>query len=423
MKKTIYIILLIVLGFQFNSCTYQEVDIFSASSADRLNQAKKDDMQSLQSAENGWAMEYFATDKSAGYTLLVKFDKSGQAIVAGKNELTNNAYTSDSSLYDMISDNGPVLTFNTYNKILHTFSNPINPNGYGLQGDYEFVVMKINADQIILQGKKRGTTILLNKIPQNITWQNYFAELEAMNAVLFGNNAPKLSMYIVDTKYWFSEGLSHNFTVLKDGADVNIAIYAPFIVTRTGIRFHSAQEINGKCFQTLTLVDDKSSLISVENADLKLLGPDDLADYFSKNINVWDFDTTKISPKLKITYDILVQSCITKYNADEVKLAIKYSSSRKSFELTLIFMVKKSKYEGNLDLNLTVGGKDDLSFLYKSTSDNNGKNFYANLFGYKEMVNLISTGFNLSTTTAINPKSIKFKQKTDADTWFTLNCQ
>lgn len=423
MKKTIYIILLIVLGFQFNSCTYQEVDIFSASSADRLNQTKKDDMQSLQSAENGWAMEYFATDLSAGYTLLVKFDKSGQAIVAGKSELTNNTYASDSSLYAMISDNGPVLTFNTYNKILHTFSNPVNPDGYGLEGDYEFVVMKISPDQIVLQGKKRGTTILLNKIPQNITWQNYFAELDAMNAVLFGNNAPKLSMNIVDTKYWFSDGVNHIFSVLEDAADVNTAINAPFIVTRTGIRFHSAQEINGKSFQTLTLADDKSSLMSVENADLKLLGPNDLADYFSKNINVWDFDTTKISPKLKITYDILVQSCITKYKADEVKLALKYYASRKSFELTIIFMVKKSKYEGNLDLNLTLDGKDALSFLFKGTYDNNGKNFYTNLVGYKEMVNLISTGFNLSTTTAINPKSIKFTKKTDADIWFTVSCQ
>ena len=190
MKIIIYI-LLCIAALEFGGCSTQEADIFSHSPAERLNKALKDDSDSLQNADNGWAMEYFATAKSPGYTLLMKFSKSGQALVSGKSELTHNLIETDSCLYEMIGDNGPVLTFNTYNKVLHAFANPVNPDGYGLEGDYEFVVMKSTAGQIVLKGKKRGTTILLNKIPATVSWQKYFAE---KNNVTCPNSKPNLVM-------------------------------------------------------------------------------------------------------------------------------------------------------------------------------------------------------------------------------------
>src|SRR5665647_1236612 len=116
MKKTIYIILCSATML-FGSCVKEEADIFTLSAAERLNKTLKDDIDTLQSAENGWVMEYFATTKSIGYTMLLKFTKSGQVVIAGKSELTGNVLISDSSLYEMIGDNGPVLTFNIYNKV------------------------------------------------------------------------------------------------------------------------------------------------------------------------------------------------------------------------------------------------------------------------------------------------------------------
>jgi len=406
----------------FASCVNEQPDIFMGSPAERMNKAIIDNTDSLQSASNGWAMEYFATDQSAGYTLLVKFEKSGNAIIAGKSELTKNLLVSDSCLYEMIGDNGPVLTFNMYNKVLHAFSNPVNPDGYGLEGDYEFIVMKSTANQIVLKGKKRGTTILLNKIPVNISWTQYFADLDAMNSLLFGNNAPALMMNLVD-KYSFSNGSNHIFNILQNGADTNTSIDAPFIITRTGIRFHSVQELNGMSFQNFSLNMEQSALESIENSDAKIIGPDSLSVYFSKIINVWTIDPLKYSPKLKSIYDLLVQSLVSKFNATSIKLAIKYSASRKSHEFMISFTSGKSKIEGNLDLGLTVEAKNNLSMIYMGTGDKNGINFYTNIQGYKEMAAIVSSNFDIVTDAAINPQNIKFTQQQDADTWFTVTCQ
>jgi hypothetical protein len=62
-----YIFLLFSLIATF-SCQKQEADIFPDSPMVRLNTALKTNTALLQSAENGWAMEYFATTESPGYT-------------------------------------------------------------------------------------------------------------------------------------------------------------------------------------------------------------------------------------------------------------------------------------------------------------------------------------------------------------------
>jgi len=420
MKRINYIVICLVVAVIYG-CAKTEADVFPASSAERMNQALKDDFTALISAQNGWTMEYFATSFSPGYTLLVKFDASGKATFAAKSELTKNkAYETDSCLFEMIGDNGPVLTFNTYNTVLHRFSNPENPDGYGLEGDYEFVVISKNADQIILKGKKRGTIIVMNKVPNDISWSQYVEDLAQMDTLLFVNNSNKLKMTIGASVYLFSNGAGHVFSIIKQGAGAGVSIDAPFVVTRTGIRFHSVQEIAGVKFQTLKLTDDKTALVSVDNPDLKLVGVEDLAAFFVGNIKVWEFVSAELSPNVKVIYDQIVQSCITNYNATNVKLAIKYYTTRNSFELSLSYATNQLINEGNLDLTLSPTGKNSLSVFYKGIGDNIGLGFYNDIAGYKEMSALISTGFVLSANSMMNPQKIKFTKKTDASTWFTV---
>ncbi|MDD2799642.1 MAG: DUF4302 domain-containing protein [Bacteroidales bacterium] len=416
MKRIIY---LAFLFFTLAACHYEEPDIFSAAPAERLTTAMKEDAIALQSASNGWAMEYFATPSSPGYTLFAKFKPSGEVFMSCKNELTNNVLLSDSSVYTMIGDYGPVLSFASFNKVMHQFSNPENPNGYGLEGDYEFIVLKTSANQITLQGKKRGTIIMMNKIPQNKTWNEYITDLETMNTTLFGFGAPSLTMSITE-KYNFSGGGSHIFTILQSGADVNTSIDAPFIVTPTGIRFHTIQELDGKSFQTFTLNTDKSALICTENPDLKFVGPDSLSSFLEKNLNIWNVDPTKLSASVQSTYDLLVQSLVTKYKATGIKLFIKYNSVRKSHVLAIQFTSGKNKLEGDLDMNFNIGGKAEISMMNTENADSNGAKFYTNIAGYKEMADLLSTSFTLTTDSPINPQVIRLVKKSDANTWLTI---
>jgi hypothetical protein len=400
------------------SCSRNESDIFPASPAERMNKALKADFDTLTSATNGWVMEYFATPASPGYTLLVKFDTSGKAIFAAQSELTKNkAYETDSCLFEMIGDNGPVLTFNTYNNILHRFSNPENPDGYGLEGDYEFVVNYAGSEQVMMKGKKTGTFIFMNRLPNDISWKQYTSDLAQMDTLLFVNTPNPLKMKIGASIYTFSNGASHVFSI-KQG--VNAAFDAPFIVTRTGIRFQLVQELAGTKFQTLNLSVDKSSLVSIDNPDIKLIGVEDLAAFFVGNASVWSFNQTGMSPDFKIQYDRIIQSSIAKYNATDIRLAIRYYATRNSFELNLSFNSNQTMYDGNLDFTLNATGRNALSLIYKGTGDATGLAFYNDIDGFKELSALVSNAYSLSTGSMINPRKIKFTKKTDSGTWFDL---
>lgn len=418
--------------FTFQSCLFEDDLVFVDSASERLINALKADNDSLQSAGNGWAMEYFATKLSPGYTMLVKFDNAGNAIFAGKSELTKNIYASDTSSYQMIGDAGPVLTFDTYNKILHAFSEP-DFSGLGLEGDYEFIVMKTTANQMILKGKKRGTTIIMNKLPENVSWTQYFADLDAMNSMLFGNNAPNLSLSIVD-KYIFSKGASHIFNILKDSANSNTSTEAPFIVTRTGIRFQANQELDRKSFQTFTLNADKSALVSNESAEIKIVGPASLQTYFDKNINSWKFDPLLMSSKVKAVYDLMVRSSQNmNFNDPQPNVTVKavvltltHSITKNAYVLKLSIQKKSKQHDGELYLTATTN--EDFSLIFGNSGDNSGLRYYEDInsnsnmtiVGFKEMVAIISSKFTLSSNALINPQAIKFTQNNDADAWFTL---
>jgi len=423
MKKIHYILIILVVFL--SACSKTEEDVFLQSPAERMNNALESDYDLLTSAQNGWVMEYFANAQSPGYNLLVKFQTSGQAVFAASNEYTeNNTYETDSCLFEMIGDNGPVLTFNSYSKILHVFSNPVDPygssylDGYGLEGDYEFVVMKAEAEKIILRGKKYYTTVIMTKLAENVSWTNYVAGLDAMNSVLFSGNAPKLTMTIGKSVYSFSNGSSHIFSAQKYAAN-STATDIPFIITSTGIRFYEPQDFEGNEVQYFDLNDEKSALVSVENPDIKLVGQDDLAAYFMSTIKTWVFVPAELSANMKTLYDQIVESCVTNYNAENVKLALKYYTTRNSFELSLTFDTGQTKNEGNLDLTIT-SSKNSLTISDKGTADVNGVIYRADVAGLNELATLLSGGYALTTFAKINPQIIKLTDKTDATTWISI---
>ena len=416
MKKTIYILF---LGVLLAGCNNHEPDVFSLSPALRLEKALTDDQAILQNAGNGWVMEYFANPSSPGYTMLVKFKSNGMAIVSAKNALTlNTDQQTDSCLFQLIGDNGPVLTFNTYNKVLHFFSNPENPDGYGLEGDYEFVVTKATADSIQLQGKKYHSVVWLRKLASATNWSQYLDHLVGLDQILFNKVSLNLTMVIGKATYIFSNGNSHMFSIQKKGNSTSVA--APFIVTADGIRFQTVQEFEGLQFQALKLTADSSALVSVENANLKLVGTSDLAAFILSNQIVWNFTTNAMSPNIKTFYDQVLQDCIAKYGTTAINLSLKYSTNRRSFVLNLGFTNTTTVYEANLDLTLLANATNALAIEFKGTGDANGLDFYSNIAGLKGFVELISTAHSLGTSSMINPSKIIFTKKTDTTTHFML---
>ena len=183
MKKSIYLAALASLAL--TACSSDDNDIFDQSAADRLEQYKKDYADVL-TAEGGlWTMEYFSNTDEPGYLFVMKFEKNGAVIISANHKWIGGTFKQETSLWKMIADNGPVLSFNSYNNLFHIFSDPaniegpdaplgdmgddINETGYGHEGDYEFQFMEVSDDgqTVRLLGKKRLYDIFLHRLDPN----------------------------------------------------------------------------------------------------------------------------------------------------------------------------------------------------------------------------------------------------------------
>lgn len=179
MKKSIYLAAIAALAL--TACSNDSNDIFDQSAADRLEQYKKDYAEVL-TAEGGlWSMEYFSNSDEPGYVFVMKFNDNGSVDISANHKWIGGEYKKETSLWKMIADNGPVLSFNSYNTLFHIFADPaniegpdapkgedgdINETGYGHEGDYEFQVMEV-ADEgktVRLLGKKRMYDIFLHRL-------------------------------------------------------------------------------------------------------------------------------------------------------------------------------------------------------------------------------------------------------------------
>lgn len=154
MNKLLYIVLVAVLLASCNS----DDNIFDESSAARSSKYLKDCKTTLTSSEFGWKMTYSPKDGVYGaYNYIMKF--VGDSVNIACDLLPDSTY----SKWSMNMGQGPVLTFDTYG-YLHLLADPqYVTSGYGLEGDFEFIVTSVSATELKLMSKKRGTELSLIK--------------------------------------------------------------------------------------------------------------------------------------------------------------------------------------------------------------------------------------------------------------------
>lgn len=245
MKKLFYILTL-GLTLSLAACAPSEVDdIFDESPAVRLDKAIKNYTELLKSNGGRWNMKYFANGDEGGYNFMMLF-KNGSVEISGKNAYLELVYGSSfmkvESLWEVVADYGPVLTFNTYNEVFHLFSDP-DPDGTGLGGDYEFIIMEASEDRIVLRGKKTGITAVMDRITDNVADEEFFAEVDALQSASFSSLVDTLYV-TTSTGYQFAtighyEEVWTFFPAAGNRAD-NLIDYPESMnsmCTRNGIRF------------------------------------------------------------------------------------------------------------------------------------------------------------------------------------------
>ena len=153
------------------ACDKEGTRVFEDTSAVRMKENLAEIAQVLTSPQYGWYLEYYLNEDlsgatTGGYSMLLKFD--GKKVTAWGD--ASGSAESATSLYKLTTDDGPILSFDSYNKIIHYFSSPsgtgtnaLGQSGHyqGLGGDFEFLVLKASADTVFLKGKRGGVEMMM----------------------------------------------------------------------------------------------------------------------------------------------------------------------------------------------------------------------------------------------------------------------
>lgn len=183
MKKTILYALtaLAVLA----SCSREEERLFEQSAAERAQAAITTAEDVLTAAPYGWHMVYFANpEKKTSAHIQLNFAKNGQvsaAIASGKLIKRDTA-----SMWEVVNDICPILTFNTYNNVMHTWADP-GTNGLGYEGDYEFLILESTPDRMRLKGKKYGAYTVMYAMKEGEDINTLTAKSTTMLNSVFDN--------------------------------------------------------------------------------------------------------------------------------------------------------------------------------------------------------------------------------------------
>ena len=260
------------------SCLFEEENFFDESAALRGQHFTESINEVLYTPENGWVLQYFPNSSpllevyhdgsfenfyQKGYNIFVRFFENETCILTSNHEFirenimsnTPGVMRSDTSLFCINEQDGPVLSFNSWNDILSVFSDPVDPvsckagnfedkNGQGLEGDNEFVVLTVSPDLLEMRGERHDARVRLVKAdrPQD----EYIAAVQGVEKKFM--QSPVKEFLVIGSKENFAD------TVYAYDYSTGLIDFAPnqgeewideteaFICCTEGVRFQFAHK-------------------------------------------------------------------------------------------------------------------------------------------------------------------------------------
>ena len=331
--KAKYLLLIGLFAATMVACSRDEESLFDKSAAERAQEAIETAFDVLTSNEAGWEVAYFPNleASSKGYNMVWKFNANGKVSATAKNSTTtmNKMMTDSASTWAVKSDYGPILTFDTYNKVIHAFSDP-QENGAGLLGDYEFLILKATPEVVILKGKKHSAYSVMRPM-KTANLEAYFAACAKMQSYLFGNNNVA-TLNQGEEKMYLYNGASGQFQSAAYGSPLvaETATYHPVCSTEDGIIVSTGfgEELHEHIFLYDSvkgeLVGEAGSVMNAGNLNVLF------SSYFTDNAYGWVIDTVGIDSVAPFLAQI---NAIAKDKASKIKqMGFGYKQSLNMYE-------------------------------------------------------------------------------------------
>ena len=440
MKKLLFNISALMIAFgALTACAPTEIDdLFDESAATRLDKAVANYKTYFADKGGKWVMQYFCNEDESGYAFVLSFKDNGSVTIAGDNMfLQGGGYLSDTSLWDVIADNGPVLTFNTYNKVLHTFSDPADipettdtrETGRGHEGDYEFMIMETDDDYCLLHGKKTGYEIVMYRIDSTIDDEEYMLDVNERISTSFSDKIDSLFLETGNGKrFIIFDAASMFWTFYPEGGDVVTQVESQnCVATAEGIRFlypldfvqdyDNQQEIP---IQNFEFQPDGTLLCTDDNAT-RIYAPW-LSKMFTSSSVSWNIDLTDFGGAFATAYQDIVAGCKTEFKTDFASMALSYDKKKEKMKLNFV----NGRYKGNFYLDVTVVDANTVRLSFdpevSDNMDNNGKQHYNRVQGFKDFIALLTASdLVLSSSNVMCPDPLKVAQKSAADNYINVS--
>ena len=439
----------VLMSASLASCNHEEADIFDQSAAHRTEEARKMYIEILLDKGGKWQMEYFTTEEEHGYVYLFTFRNDGTVTISGNNEyitkLTNidsnvPSYGSETSMWTILSDNGPVLSFNSSNTIFDLFATPEDipgterdEQGYGHSGDYEFDLMKFSNDTLYLEGKKNGAEIIMTRIAPETDDKTYLNEVVALADSFFNAKVPAVYVNLPG-------GYRH---VVLDGATQlpkfypETGDYITEYVGRNAIITHDGFTL-GKPLTLRDSIDGNDYTIQhfIRQKDGSLLCTDDnritiTADALNKVVGderlLWRVNAADCKGELGTAFAGL-NTGFKAYNGSSLvhfNIGLNVLNNTKSpYTMVVRIKTKRGSYL-NMSVPYTVEyiGKDEIKFVL-GEMDSNMKTFIDKVPAFQTMMNkLASSTFKCSSNSLIAPVNMVLTDSSDASSALGISIQ
>lgn len=466
---------LVALSVTLTSCfKNEEDDIFDKNASERLDDAKKYYADILTDKGGKWQMEYYANSDEHGYVYLMTFNKNGQVTIAGQNEYIGyelnpgaggeKVFGEQTSLWDVIADNGPVLTFNSYNRIFHIFSSPYDvppygdnetdESGEGHLGDYEFDLMKYSNDTLYIEGKKREIKMIMTRIDPNTDNRAYMEYVTAMADSFFHRKMPIVFMNMPNgAKYGIMNGSTQMPTIWDFSKDrISYQENYTAIVNHDGFALLNPLELGEYTVQRFKRNAD-GSLQCIENPQVTVdaggLATDvmfnktniDKVELDSTYYNGWTVGQTSFTGDLATAFNemknatnkgqrklgaiSIVNVRLDKYNALANLKDDNYDYNFDSYVLLIVVSPRAgSTINVILPLEPVYDGEDAVTFTLDEATTTTGANLLTAIPEMANFVNLLrGHKFNLTTQNMLAPTVMTLTDAADAASSFKITVQ
>ncbi len=445
MKKILSFTLILTAALSMTSCVNEEDLIFDKTAAERLNEAKALYSSRLMASPNGWAMQLYPTNNNEypygnGYLLLCRFNKDNSVNVSMDNIFSENKYKEDTSLWEIITDNGPVLSFNSHNSCLHAFSDPEDiiftgdadeandETGKGCEGDYEFIIVDApeDASYMMLKGKKRGTYNLLTPIEEGVEYADYLADVKDFQNKMFPSNAPTYNViHFGDSLYKMTganDGIPNIYPF--NGDEIIDESFNAFLITKRGsdyyLRFRDQISVKeGEKVQDFRYDTAKDVFESVDIPEYYIDG-DEPARFFQESLDekerIWIWNA---SSQMSEKYAALMASLKTELGSSNLQ-QIRLQKASEGYKVRVTY---RSKTSTTLVFSYSGGFSDGkLNLTYEGCDTAAGETLLNKVPSLRQILDLLTGGLNISAgVTKFNMNTIKFTSAADPDIWFVIS--